>query len=97
MLVLAAEGGANPLVGNLIWIAVMFAMLYFLLIRPQQKEQRERAEMIRSLKPGDKVLTNGGLIGVITKVDDLSIKIRVAERVEVEVIKTGVVARKLKD
>lgn len=93
MLVLAAEGGANPLVGNLIWIAVMFAMLYFLLIRPQQKEQRERAEMIRSLKPGDKVLTNGGLIGVITKVDDLSIKIRVAERVEVEVIKTGV-ARK---
>ncbi|HHX10205.1 MAG TPA: preprotein translocase subunit YajC [Firmicutes bacterium] len=96
MLVLAAEGGTNPLIGNLIWLAVMFAMLYFLMIRPQQKEQRERAEMIRALKPGDKILTNGGLIGVITKVDDLSIKIRVAERVEVEVIRTGV-ARKLKD
>ncbi|NLC14796.1 MAG: preprotein translocase subunit YajC [Firmicutes bacterium] len=71
-------------------------MMYFLLIRPQQKEQRERAEMIRSLKPGDKILTNGGLVGVITKVEDLSIKVRIAEKVEVEVVKTGV-ARRLKD
>ncbi|HHY11291.1 MAG TPA: preprotein translocase subunit YajC [Firmicutes bacterium] len=70
--------------------------MYFLMIRPQQKEQRERAEMIRALKPGDKILTNGGLIGVITKVEDLSIKVRVAEKVEVDVIKTGV-ARTLKD
>ena len=66
------------------------------MIRPQQKEQQERAEMIRALKPGDKILTNGGLIGVITKVEDLSIKVRIAEKVEVEVLKTGV-ARKLKD
>ncbi|HHY17391.1 MAG TPA: preprotein translocase subunit YajC [Firmicutes bacterium] len=64
--------------------------MYFLMIRPQQKEQRERAEMIRSLKPGDRILTNGGMIGVITKVEDLSVRVRVAEKVEVEVIKTGV-------
>ena len=75
---------------------MLFGMMYFLLIRPQQKEQRERAEMIRSLKPGDKILTNGGLVGVITKVEDLSIKVRIAEKVEVEVVKTGV-ARRLKD
>ncbi|HHT85758.1 MAG: preprotein translocase subunit YajC [Bacillota bacterium] len=96
MLFLAAEGGANPLVGNLIWLVVVFGLMYFLMIRPQQKEQQERAEMIRALKPGDKILTNGGLIGVITKVEDLSIKVRIAEKVEVEVLKTGV-ARKLKD
>lgn len=97
MYILAASGGTtNPLVSNLIWLAVFIALMYFLVIRPQQREQRERAEMIRSLKPGDKIVTNGGLIGVITKVEDLSVKVRIAERVEAEVLKTGV-ARKLKD
>ena len=75
---------------------MLFGLMYFLMIRPQQKEQRERAEMIRALKPGDKILTNGGIVGVITKVEDLSVKVRVAEKVEVEVIKTGV-ARTLRD
>ena len=81
---------------NIIWLVVLFGAMYFLMIRPQQKEQRERAEMIRVLKPGDKILTNGGIIGVITKVEDLSIKVRVAVKVEIEVIKTGV-ARTLRD
>jgi len=79
-----------------VWIALLFAFLYFFTIRPQQKEQRERAEMIRSLKPGDKVVTAGGLVGVITKVEDISVKVRVAERVEVEVLKTGI-ARTIRD
>ncbi len=86
----------NPIIGNVLWIAMLFGLMYFLMIRPQQKEQRQRAEMIRALKPGDKILTNGGIVGVITKVEDLSVKVRVAEKVEVEVIKTGV-ARALKD
>ncbi len=93
---LAAPAGPNPLLTNVIWLAVLFGLMYFLMIRPQQKEQRERAEMIRALKPGDKIVTNGGLIGVITKVEDLSIKVRIAEKSEVEVIKTGV-ARLIKD
>lgn len=79
-----------------IWIALLFLFMYFFTIRPQQKEQRERAEMIRSLKPGDKVVTAGGLIGVITKVEDMSVRVRVAERVEVEVLKTGI-ARPIRD
>ncbi|HHW17676.1 MAG TPA: preprotein translocase subunit YajC [Firmicutes bacterium] len=70
--------------------------MYFLMIRPQQKEQRARAEMIRGLKPGDKIVTTGGLVGVITKVEDTTIKVRVAEKVEVEIFKTGV-ARTLKE
>ena len=92
---LAASGGTNPFLSQIIWIVVLFGMMYFLLIRPQQKEQGN-VRMIRSLKPGDKILTNGGLVGVITKVEDLSIKVRIAEKVEVEVVKTGV-ARRLKD
>ncbi len=82
--------------GSIIWLAMLFVLMYFFMIRPQQKEQRLRAEMIRALKPGDRVVTAGGLIGVITKVEDVSVKVRVAERVEVDVLKTGV-ARTLKD
>ncbi len=79
-----------------IWIAVVFAFMYFFTIRPQQKEQRERVQMLRELKPGDKVVTHGGLVGVITKVEDLSVRVRVAERVEVEILKTGI-ARPIRD
>jgi len=85
--IIAVKG---QMIGSIIWLVVLFAIMYFLLIRPQQKEQKERAEMIRSLKPGDKIVTMGGLIGVITKVEDLSVKVRVAEKVEVDVLKTGV-------
>jgi len=77
-------------------MVLLFAVMYFFMIRPQQKEQRQRAEMIRALKPGDRIVTAGGLIGVITKVEDVSVKVRVAERVEVDLLKTGV-ARTLKD
>lgn len=80
----------NPMVGTLIWLGAMFVMLYFLMIRPQQKEQRERAAMIRALKPGDKIVTSGGIVGVITKVEDIVVKVRLAEKVEIDVLKTGV-------
>lgn len=93
---LAAAAAQNPLVTNIVWLVLLFGLMYFLMIRPQQKEQKERAEMIRALKPGDRILTNGGLIGVITKVEDLSVKVRIAEKVEVDVLKTGV-GRLLKD
>lgn len=75
---------------------MLLVAMYFLMIRPQQKEQKARAEMLRSLKPGEKIVSNGGLVGTITKVDDLTLKVRVAEKVEVEIFKTGV-ARALKD
>ncbi len=76
--------------GNIIWLLLLVGFMYFVMIRPQQKEQRARAEMMRNLKPGDKVVTAGGLVGVITKVEDSTTKIRVAEKVEVDVFKTGV-------
>lgn len=90
MNLILAAAAQSQMVGSIIWLVVLFAFMYFLLIRPQQKEQKERAQMIRSLKPGDKIVTMGGLIGVITKVEDMSIKVRIAEKVEVDVLKTGV-------
>ncbi|MGE5578511.1 MAG: preprotein translocase subunit YajC [Bacillota bacterium] len=88
--------GALQQYGTLIWTGLLFVMMYFFMIRPQQKEQRLRAEMIRALKPGDRIVTAGGVVGVITKVEDVLVKVRVAERVEIDVLKTGV-ARTLKD
>ena len=96
MNLILAAGAQSQMVGSIIWLVVLFAFMYFLLIRPQQKEQKERAQMIRSLKPGDKIVTMGGLIGVITKVEDMTVKVRIAEKVEVDVLKTGV-ARILND
>ena len=65
----------NPLI-NLAPIVAIFVIFYFLLIRPQQKQQKEHAQMLKNLKTGDKVLTTGGLYGTITgfKADDLEVQ-----------------------
>lgn len=82
--------------GQVLWFVLLIGLMYFLMIRPQQKEQKARAEMIRALKPGDRIVTYGGIAGVITKVEDVSVRVRIAEKVEVDVFKSGV-GRLLKD
>ncbi len=69
----------NPLATIFIFIfplIFMFVFLYLFLIRPQQKEEKERLKMIDSLKKGDKVITLGGVIGTIIKVDDSEVMLR---------------------
>ena len=91
----------NPLV-NLAPIAAIFAIFYFLLIRPQQKQQQEHERLLKGLQTGDKILTTGGLYGTITgfKGDDLevqfsqTVKLTVARSAVASVasdVKTGVV------
>ena len=66
----------NPLM-NLVPIVAIFAIFYFLLIRPQQKQQAEHDSLLKNLKIGDKILTTGGLYGTITRVlgaDDLEVQ-----------------------
>lgn len=65
----------NPLL-NMAPIVAIFAIFYFLLIRPQQKQQKEHEAMLKNLKAGDKVLTSGGLYGTVTgfKGDDLEVQ-----------------------
>lgn len=76
--------------GTLIWLVFMFGIFYFLLIRPQQQQQKQRYEMLSALKTGDRVVTAGGMHGVITKLNDNSVLLKIAERVEVEVQKSGI-------
>lgn len=60
-------------------VAVIF---YFLLIRPQQKQLKETKKMLEALKPGDKVITRGGLIGVITSIKDDEVELEIAKGVK---------------
>ena len=63
-----AQGGS--LLGSILPLVVLFAIFYFLIIRPQQKQQNEHKSMIEALEKGDTVLTNGGVIVEITKVEE---------------------------
>ncbi len=67
---LAAAPQGNPILWNMGLIAVLVVMFYLLLIRPQQKRFKEHADMLGALKKGDKVITAGGLVGVIEKIED---------------------------
>ena len=69
----------GDMLGTLLPIIAMFAIMWFLLIRPAQKRQKQTKQMQESLKRGDKVITIGGLHGVIDAVDDTSVFLKVAD------------------
>lgn len=71
----------------LILMAVVF---YFILWRPQKKEQKRRADFLANLKKGDKIVTIGGLYGQITRLGEKSATLQVAEKVEVEIARSAV-------
>lgn len=76
--------------GMIIYLLVFFAILYFLMIRPQQKHQKKRQELLNNLKVNDKVITIGGIYGTITKLDDDKVYLKVADKVELTVTKHGI-------
>jgi preprotein translocase subunit YajC len=88
-LFLFQQGGGNFLVAILPWILI-FGVFYFLLIVPQRKRQRALQETIENLKAGDKVVTNGGIIGTITAVRDHTFLIRSGEKSILEVSRAAI-------
>ena len=77
-------------VAGLLPILVFFAFLYFLMIRPQQVQQRRHREMLGRLKKGDRVLTRGGLYGVVLDVKDNDLTLELAQNVRVKADRTAV-------
>lgn len=77
-------GATDPLGGLMspLMLVVLFGVFYFMMIRPQQKRQKEMIAMLASLKKGDEVTTGGGLVGRITKLDDNFVTLEVASGVE---------------
>jgi preprotein translocase subunit YajC len=86
----AAESG---LMGNLttfLPLILMFVVMYFLMIRPQQKRQKELKSMMDALGKGDEVITSGGMLGRVTKVNDTYVTIEVAPNTEIVVQKSAI-------
>jgi len=85
----SGEAAANPM-GSFIFIGVFFVIMYFMLIRPQQKRMKAHNEMVTALGVGDEVITNGGTLGAIVTVDESFIKIEVAPGTEIHVQRSAV-------
>ena len=79
-------------IGQFIPLILIFIIFYFFLIRPQQKKVKEHKAMVESLKKGDKVVTSGGITGIISRViDNDKVEVEIADNVTVEVIRgTGI-------
>lgn len=71
-------------------IILMFAVLYFIMIRPQMKRQKETREMLAAMAKGDEVVTTGGLVGKVTKVGDAYVGVELTDGIEVTVQKAAV-------
>jgi len=86
----APAGGAGGGLLGLLPIILMFVVLYFLMIRPQMKRQKEQKAMIDALAKGDEVVSAGGLVGRVTKVGDAYITLEIAEGTEITLQKAAV-------
>ncbi|MFZ5816270.1 MAG: preprotein translocase subunit YajC [Bacillota bacterium] len=75
---------------SLLPLLVLFALMYFMMIRPQQQQAKKRQEMLNALKVGDEVVTIGGLHGVVQAIDDNTVRLKVASNVELKFNRSAV-------
>lgn len=87
----AAGGSTNDMLMSLLPFLLIFVILYFLVIRPQQKRVKQHNEMVSSLRRGDVIVTNGGIVGKIAKVvDDKEISVEIAPDVKVKIVRQNI-------
>jgi preprotein translocase subunit YajC len=88
-----AAGDGPGLITSLIPFILIFAIMWFLLIRPQQKKMKEHRAMVEGLRRGDQIVTAGGVVGKVTKVkEDGEVEVEIADGVKVRVVKSTVSA-----
>ncbi|GGA21734.1 preprotein translocase subunit YajC [Neptunicoccus cionae] len=86
-----AAGGGLGGIGGFVPLILIFGIMYFLMIRPQQKKLKEHRAMVEALRKGDQVVTAGGLIGKVTKVkDDNEVEVELATGVKVRVVQSTI-------
>ncbi|HVG52628.1 MAG TPA: preprotein translocase subunit YajC [Xanthobacteraceae bacterium] len=87
-----AAGGTNDMIMSLLPFIGIFVIMYFLILRPQQKRAKEHQEMVKNVRRGDTVVTSGGLVGKVTKVLDTEdqIEVEIAEGVRVRQVRAMV-------
>ena len=86
-----AAGGAGGAFASFVPLILIFAIMYFLLIRPQQKKVKEHQAMVAALRRGDMVITQGGVIGKVSKVkDDNELELEIADGVRIRVVQSTI-------
>lgn len=86
-----SAAGATGLVSSLVPFVLIFGIMWFLLIRPQQKKMKEHRAMVDSLRRGDQIVTAGGIIGKVAKVkEDGEVEVEIAEGVKVRVVRATI-------
>ena len=93
----AAAGGASPnptvtLALQLLQFLPIFAILYFLLIRPEQQRRKQTEKMLKEIKKGDRVLTTGGLYGTIVGIDEGKVVLKISDDTKAEFTKSAIVS-----
>ena len=84
--------GAAPQSGAFmfVWLGLMVALFYFMLIRPQKRREKERQALLAAVKTGDRVLFGGGFLGVVANVKDKTLIVKIADGVKVEIVRGAV-------
>ena len=82
-------GGGAGIVEMLLPFVLIFIIMYFLILRPQRQQAKRREEMLKAIRRGDTVITNGGIVGKVTKVvDDNEVELQIAEGVRVRAVRS---------
>ena len=85
----AAQTGASTFLSTgIVPMILIVIIFYFLLIRPQQRRVKQHQQMVQEVKPRDTAITNGGLVGKVTKVDENEVELEIAPNVRVRVVKS---------
>lgn len=83
-------GGSSSTITLVLYMVVFFGIMYLFMIRPQQKQAKQRQAMLNSLRANDKIITSGGIYGKVKKVKDNSVIVQIADKVEIEVARAGI-------
>lgn len=86
----AAQGGPAGLLQMLVPLGLVVVIFYFLIIRPQNKKQKETQNMLNQMKKGDKIVTIGGIHGIIQSVDDTTVVVKVDENAKIKFLKSAI-------
>jgi preprotein translocase subunit YajC len=91
-LAMAPQGGSaeSSLVSTLLMFAMIIGIFYFMILRPQQKRQKERQKMLDAVKKGDKVVTAGGLHGTVAGLDEKTVLVQVSDTVKLKFDRTAI-------
>jgi len=85
----AAPGAFDMLNSLIVPTMLIIGIMYFLMIRPQQKRLKEHRDMVASIRRGDTVVTSGGIIGKVAKVDENELQVEIADGVKIKVVQIG--------